>query len=106
MNNIRNKKKTLLETITKTITFKVGHTDKTISFDVDLNIYRLTYEKYSISSTGAKGWCKYSSYSISTDKYEIECSDKYVDLTTELIRVHKGFLYNNHLDTYFKKITI
>jgi hypothetical protein len=106
MYKIRNKKKTLLETIKKTITFKVGHTDKTITFDVDLNIYKVTYQRYGVSSTGVKGWSNYSSYSLSTDKYEVQTDDKNIDLTNDLINFHKGFFYNPILKTYFKKVLL
>ena len=95
MGNIRNKKKTLLETVKKTITF-----------NVDVNIYKLTYQKYSTSSKGVKGWVNYSSYSLSTDKYETETFDKNIDLKNELISYHQGFRYNQVLDTYFKKIIL
>lgn len=105
----RNEAKHTVKTIEHTIEYLFG-SEKTIKrVTVLLNIIRHTYEEYTTSSTGAKGYSRQHKTLIQTDDKsfsihadEASIKDGYHDHA--IIEAVTGDYYNDVVGTYFKSV--
>ena len=103
----RNETKQTIKTVNHTIKYPFGTNKILKTLTVSLNIIKHTYEKYTISSTGSKGYTKQYKTLIQTDDKSFsvhadqECiNDKYLDHA--IIETLTGCYYNDTVQTYFK----